>query len=150
MQDNPQVVDRTRAPLRLAVVPAIALTACTTAQGSVATKENNLAVAGFVARPADTPKRQAMLKRLPPNTFVTSTRGKRTNYVYADPVVCKCLYVGTQPAYDQYRSSQQQATDAKQQQFAAQAYSDSDWDWSEWGPLMSNFNGPFGPDFDTF
>jgi hypothetical protein len=43
------------------------LTACTTTQGSVATKESNHAAAGFIARPANTPKRQAMLKRLPPN-----------------------------------------------------------------------------------
>jgi hypothetical protein len=129
---------------------AITLTSCTTAQRSVATKESNLSAAGFIARPANTPKRQAMLKRLPPNTFVTSTRGNKTNYVYADPTGCKCLYVGTQQAYDQYRLSQQQAKTANQQQLAAQAYSDSDWDWGEWGPWISNFSGPFGPDFDTF
>lgn len=134
----------------LAVTPAITLTGCTTAQGSVATKENNLAAAGFVAGPANTPKREAMMKRLPPNTFVTSTRGKRTNYVYADPTGCKCLYVGTQKAYDQYRLSQQQAKAASQQELAAQTYSDSDWDWGEWGPWISNFSGRFGPDFDTF
>jgi hypothetical protein len=103
----------------LAVTPAITLTGCTTTQGSVATKENNLAAAGFVARPANTLKREAMMKRLPPNTFVTSTRGKRTNY-YADPTGCKCLYVGTQKAYDQYRLSQRQAKAASQQELAAQ------------------------------
>ncbi|CDM60868.1 hypothetical protein LPU83_pLPU83c_0306 (plasmid) [Rhizobium favelukesii] len=119
------------------------MTACTSAQGSVSTKESNLA-AGFVARPADTPKRQAMRNHLPPDTFVTSTRGNKTTYVYADPGGCKCLYVGTQQAYRQYRTLQQ-ANAASQRQLAAQVHPDSGWDWGNGCPWISDFNnGPFG------
>lgn len=53
-----------------------------TAQGSDAVRESDLGAAGFVVRPADTPKRMAMVNRLPPNTFV-SKRGNKTTYVYA-------------------------------------------------------------------
>ncbi|KQV65388.1 hypothetical protein ASC90_15915 [Rhizobium sp. Root1220] len=127
------------------MAPAMALTACTTTESAVATKESNLAAAGFVARPANTPKRQAMLKRLPPNTFLSGARGSNVTFVYADPVDCKCLYVGSQQAYAQYRRSQQQARLATRQRLAAQPYADSDWDWGEWGPWVNDFSGPFGP-----
>jgi hypothetical protein len=124
---------------------AMLLASCTT--DAVQTKENNLAAAGFVARPANTPAREAMLKRLPPNKFLTRTRGKTVNYVYADPTNCNCLYVGTQQAYSNYRLAQQQERIANRNLLAAQTYADADWDWSRWGPYFSNFDGPFGPGF---
>jgi hypothetical protein len=82
------------------------LTACQTPQQVVARHADNLAAAGFVVRPANTPARQAMLKRLPANRFVQRAHGDSIHYVYADPLVCSCLYVGTQHAYDQYKRDQ--------------------------------------------
>lgn len=124
---------------------AMLLASCTT--DAVQTKENNLAAAGFVARPANTPAREAMLKRLPPNKFLTRTRGKTVNYIYADPTNCNCLYVGTPQAYGNYRLAQQQERIANRNLLAAQTYADADWDWSRWGPDFSNFDGPFGPGY---
>lgn len=129
------------------VVAATLLASCTTDAGTVQNKENNLAAAGFVVRPANTPAREAMLKRLPPNKFLTRTRGKTVNYVYADPSNCNCLYVGTQQAYSKYRMAQQQERIANRNLLAAQTYADADWDWSRWGPYFDNFDGPFGPGF---
>ena len=40
--------------------------------------------------------------------FVQRVKGDTVHYVYADPLVCGCLYVGTQQAYDQYKRDQQQ------------------------------------------
>jgi hypothetical protein len=45
------------------------LTACATPQELVQAKEDRLLAAGFVARPANTPDRQAMMQRLPAHTF---------------------------------------------------------------------------------
>ncbi len=123
---------------------ALLLASCTTDAETVQNKENSLAAAGFVVRPANTPAREAMLKRLPPNKFLTRTRGKTVNYVYADPNNCNCLYVGTPQAYSNYRLAQQQQRVANQNLLAAQTYADADWDWSRWGPYFSNFDGPFG------
>jgi hypothetical protein len=56
----------------------------------------------------------ASLKALPPHQFVARTIKGRPSYLYADPVVCGCVYVGDQRAYDQYRqqmATQQTATD---------------------------------------
>jgi hypothetical protein len=60
--------------------------------------------------------------------------GDAVHYVYADPLVCGCLYVGTQQAYDQYKRDQQQKNLADEQQMTAQTYSDAAWNWNAWGP----------------
>lgn len=62
-----------------------ALTACQTQQQIVSAHEDNLAAAGFIVRPANTPERQAMLHRLPPHVFVQRVNGDAVHYVYADP-----------------------------------------------------------------
>jgi hypothetical protein len=111
-----------------------ALAACQTPQQRVAQHEDNLAAAGFFIRPANTPERKAMLSRLPPNRFVKREKGDDIHYVYADPLVCNCLYVGSQQAYSQYKQHQQQQQLADEQQMTADSYSDSAWNWGAWGP----------------
>ena len=124
----------------LVLLPLLALAACQTPQQAVAGKEDNLAAAGFIVRPADTPQRQAMLSKLPANHFVQRVRGDDVRYVYADPVVCHCLYVGSQQAYGQYKANMQQQHLADEQQMTASMYSDPAWDWGGWGD-------GFGPGF---
>lgn len=67
-------------------------------------KEDMLAAAGFILQPANTLARLAALKSLPPNKFVRKTKGNNVVYLYGDPVVCKCVYFGTQQAYGSYRA----------------------------------------------
>jgi hypothetical protein len=119
-----------------------ALTACQTSQQQVEQHEDLLSAAGFLVRPANTPGRQSMLNRLPAHKFVQRVNGNVVHYVYADPLVCGCLYVGSQQAYDRYRANQLQQHLADEQQMAAQTYSDSNWNWDAWGPWT-----PVGPGF---
>ncbi len=123
----------------------VSVAACATQQQIVASKEDSFAAAGFVARPANTPERQAMLHRLPANQFVQRARGDMVNYVYADPVVCNCLYVGSQQAYGRYRQAMQQQRVANEQELTAQMYSDSAWNWGGWGPWGTDFG--YGPGY---
>lgn len=104
-------------------------------------KEDGLAAAGFILRPANTPERVAMLKRLPANRFVRREHGDVVHYVYADPIVCSCLYVGNQQAYSQYLRDRQQQQIADQQQLAAQEYDDAAWNWGAWGPWGPGYGG---------
>ena len=83
-----------------------------------------------------------MLNRLPPHKFVQRVNGDVVHYVYADPLVCGCLYVGTQQAYNQYKANQLQQNLADEQQMTAQTYSDASWNWAAWGPWT-----PAGPGF---
>jgi hypothetical protein len=121
------------------VLIVLALAACATPQQRVVDKESSLAAAGFVIRPANTPQRQAMLKSLPPNQIVQQPRGDTVNFVYADPLVCNCLYIGNQEAYNAYRRYVQQKQLADEQMAAAEMWSSSAWDWDPWGP------SPWGP-----
>jgi hypothetical protein len=119
------------------------LAACQTQQQIVTQKEDNLSAAGFIIRPANTPERQTMLNRLPANKFVQRVNGDSIHYVYADPLVCGCLYVGTQQAFNQYKLHQQQQSLADEQQMTAQTYADPAWNWGAWGPWGPGV-GPYG------
>ena len=126
----------------LAVLPLLALGACVPQQQLVADKEDSLAAAGFILRPANTPERQAMLNRLPPHRFVRHIHGDNVTYVYADPLVCDCLYVGSQAAYSQYQQTVQAKQIADQQEMTAMEYNDAAWNWQPWG---YGFGPEFGP-----
>ncbi len=113
-------------------------------QDRVARHEDNLAAAGFIVRPANTSAREDMLARLPPHKFVQRIDGDTVNYVYADPLVCNCLYVGTQQAYNQYKLHEQQQRLADQQLIAAQTYADVTWNWGAWGPWPRGYRLGYG------
>ena len=84
-------------------------------------------------KPANTPDRQAMLKKLPPDKFVRRENGDTVHYVYADPVVCGCLYVGTQEAYNKFEANELAQHLVDEQQITAQTYSNASWNWDAWG-----------------
>ena len=128
--------------MHCALLGIAALAACQTAPPDYGAAEDHLAAAGFIMRPADTPQRQAMLARLPAHRFVMRQNGNAVHYVYADSLVCDCLYVGTQQAYNQYKANQLQKQLADEQQMTAQTYSDASWNWGAWGPWT-----PAGPGF---
>jgi hypothetical protein len=119
------------------LLSAAGLAACQSQQ--VLQQENALTAAGFTVRIANTAQRQAMLNRLPANRFVQRSSGDVIQYVYADPLVCGCLYVGSQQAFYQYVSNQQ-LDFANAQQMALLNYYDAAWNWDAWGPW-----GPLGP-----
>lgn len=116
---------------------AVALGACETTAQIIGSKEDTLAAAGFILLPANTPQRLAELHKLPPNKFVTKIKGQTVQYAYADPVVCNCLYVGTQKAYGAYRQDVLARKIADEQELTASLYQGGwdwgDWDWEPWG-----------------
>ena len=105
---------------------------CISAQQRVANKEDLLSAAGFDARPANTPRRIALLRSLPPDKFVRQVHNDSITYVFADPVVCGCLYIGDQQAYGRYQQDVFQRRLADQQQMTAEM-NQADWDWGPWG-----------------
>ncbi len=116
------------------------VTACASPQTQVQHREDMLAAAGFEVHPADTEKRKELLHKLPSHQFVMRDVGGRYLYMYSDPLVCGCLYVGTQHAYDAYKREMFQEHLADEQQMTAQLYSDPAWSFGMWG-------GPWGPGF---
>ncbi|KRE16825.1 hypothetical protein ASE63_13920 [Bosea sp. Root381] len=78
----------------LAIALNLVLAACQSTPQAVQQKEDLLSAAGFTPQPANTPQRIAAMKKLPPNKFVQQTKNSQIVYVYADPVVCQCVYFG--------------------------------------------------------
>jgi hypothetical protein len=108
---------------------------------AISNKEDMLAAAGFSYRPADTPQLVASLHGLPPHKFLQLTRNGKLLWVYADPTICGCLYVGNEAAYDTYRHEVFEKNIADEQQMAASmnenAAVTASMNWGLWaGPWM--------------
>ncbi|HUC09005.1 MAG TPA: hypothetical protein VL985_01120 [Stellaceae bacterium] len=82
---------------------ALLAAACANSQAEAPTTADLLAQAGFVRRDVNTEERLAALRMLPPHQFVMRNSNGSVKYMYADPNVCGCIYVGGQRDYDQYR-----------------------------------------------
>jgi len=70
------------------------------------TTEQLLTAAGFDQKLADSPEKLANLELLTPaRKLVPQERNGQLYYVYADPALCKCMYVGTAAQYERAGSS---------------------------------------------
>ena len=115
-----------------ALTGLLAVTGCATQQQLVGQKEDLLAAAGFQVRIADSPHRLAAMRSLPPNKFVTKVVNGQPVYVYADPLVCRCVYFGNQQNWAAYRQEMLAKQLADEAQMTALMYQ-SAWDWGPWG-----------------
>ena len=111
----------------------LAATACNDGSRAVMNKEDMLTASGFKSVPANTPARQASFKQLPAHRFSRQIRDGRVFYVYPDPTVCVCLYVGDQNAYATYRANVFAKNLADEQQMTAQTMEMESFDWGPWG-----------------
>ena len=90
-------------PLLAIPLLALGLLACAPNpdQGPI-NKEDRLLAAGFKKRPIKTEAQLADFRTIPAHMIrPTSYKGKKV-YVYADPTICGCLYVGGTTAYNTY------------------------------------------------
>ena len=123
----------------------LAATACTDGSRAVMNKEDMLTASGFKFVPANTPARQESFRRLPPHKFLREVRGDRVIYVYADPTICGCIYVGGQKAYGTYRARVLDKRIADEQAMMAFQLDTANWNWTEWGdryPMGWPYNDP--------
>ena len=118
------------------IVAAVAGCATLQAAGARSTEEV-LSAAGFHVEAADTPEKLADLQTPPARQVVPETHDGKTSYVYRDPSVCHCLYVGGEPEYQQYQRLQLRKGIADEESDAALNYwgwgPDGGWNvWREW------------------
>ncbi|GAA4486225.1 hypothetical protein [Gluconacetobacter asukensis] len=102
-----------------------------------------LADAGFVAHKADTTARYAMMNTLPPGELTYRPSSVGPVYLYADPIGCGCVYMGSATAYSYYVSlvaagkNKRTSPSAVSEIPAMAAENRRDtalWDWSAWSP----------------
>lgn len=92
-------------PLLAIPVLALGLLACTppTPAGyGPGAKEDRLAAAGFKKRPIKTEAQLADFRQIPAHMIRPTTYKGKPVYVYADPTICGCLYMGGTTAYNNY------------------------------------------------
>ena len=65
-------------------------------------KEDKLVAAGFKKRSIKTEAQLADFRSIPAHMIRPSTYKGRPVYVYADPTICGCLYMGGTTAYNTY------------------------------------------------
>ncbi|GAB6969144.1 hypothetical protein JCM25156A_31830 [Komagataeibacter kakiaceti JCM 25156] len=101
-----------------------------------------LSRAGFIAHPGDTTARYAMMNTLPPGQVTYRPSPTGLIYLYADPIGCGCVYMGSEAAYRTLTGlvSASNTKGKKSSQFlldlremAAENRRDTAlWDWSAW------------------
>jgi hypothetical protein len=103
---------RGRGAKAFGIVPAIALLLCASllAALEVPSKpflEKNsfyLRSAGFRVQFANDPAAKKAMEALPAHRFVIHRDAGVAHYLYAEPVHCVCVFIGTQANYTDYRS----------------------------------------------
>lgn len=85
----------------MSLAACLGLAACQTL--SVQEREDLLTQAGFTRKEADTPEKIAKMRSLAANKFNQVVQNGRLVFVYADPNVCNCIYLGYQDSFDRYR-----------------------------------------------
>ena len=122
------------APISLLVL-LVLLSGCAAIQGSEAhSTERILAAAGFQMRMADTDEKIAHLKEFQQRKLIPQIKDGKQMYIYADADYCKCVYAGTEAAYQRYQSIAVQKQIADEQMMAADEEEDASMDWGMYGP----------------
>src|ERR1700744_5394148 len=62
-----------------------------------------LTSAGFRVQLANDEAGRRAMNALPPHRFVVHHYGNDVRYLYAEPIHCVCIFIGTQSAYQDYR-----------------------------------------------
>lgn len=129
---------------RFAFVPALALLLASCAQikeSDTRLTEDHLLTAGFKIMLADTSERQAMLNDLAPETVTRIPRPEGVFYIYADPDLCSCLYVGRQQEFDELQKLAVERQISDQQMFANELQQDQSLGWGPTGPWGNAWMG---------
>ena len=93
--------------------------------------ERNFAAAGFQMKIASTPEQLAHIKSLPQRQLTPAPGPDGNNrFIYADAKYCKCLYAGTERAYDRYQKLKVRETIAENAEAASMNWGI----WGGWGP----------------
>jgi hypothetical protein len=128
---------RTPAAIALVILFSVAFSRCGSIKpppspiDQAARLEPMLSAAGFRMLPADTPEKQEQLKTLLPlqvQYYVGKTG--TIHYWMADPFYCKCMYIGSEQAYQKYQqfklNEQISAQDALAAREGVEAVQDED------------------------
>ena len=116
---------------------------CASTQTSTQNRESMLIASGFKVITPKTAAQQQKLQNLPPGKVTMIQKGKKTYYIFPDPVQNKA-YVGGPKEYQAYQQLRAANKLAKEDLETAEMYQDAEMQWSLWGGWGGGF-GSFGP-----
>src|SRR6187401_1925773 len=116
----------------IATVCTVLSVGCSTTQTSTQNRENMLVASGFKVITPKTPAQQQKLQNLPPGKVTMIQKGKKTYYIFPDPVQNRA-YVGGPKEYQAYQHLRGANKLVKENLETAEMYQDSQMDWSSWG-----------------
>lgn len=103
-------------------------------ESSTRSMENQLKAAGFKIMLADTRERQEMLRSLPSETVTRIPRPENVYYIYPDPDVCSCLYIGRESEYDRLQQLSVDMAKSNQEMITHEISENQQAGWSPMGP----------------
>ena len=86
-----------------AAAALLALAGCGLQQGVIESQEHMLSAAGFGIHPATSAEQQRQMASLPPHHVVWRQQDGKLVFLFADPLVCHCVFAGDERAYQTYR-----------------------------------------------
>lgn len=115
-------------------IGGVGLSACTAIERDNALQtERTLAAAGFQMKFADDSGKIQNTSALPQRELTPTRLDGETRFVYADAEFCKCVYVGTEKAYQRYQNLAVRQKIAQANLSAAQAQESAAMNWGMWG-----------------
>jgi hypothetical protein len=119
--------------MALAICTLVISTGCASIEKSDAmATERELAAAGFQMKFAKTSEQIAKAGSLPQRKLTrTSGPDGKPRFVWADATDCKCIYVGSEAAYDRYQKLATTQQIAEENEMASMNWGA----WGGWGPF---------------
>ena len=118
----------------IAISMSVLIAGCASPVERANEKNDLLSAAGFHIVPVTTDAQRLQLQTLPPNRVVQKFKDGKPVFLYADPYVCGCLYVGDETAWDNYKREQLQQQFIDQERMNAEMNENAVWNWSMWRP----------------
>lgn len=95
-------------------------------------REQKLSTAGFNAEAVKTPGQESMVKNLTAFVVTEVPAGPVKKYVYWDPKLCKCLYVGDAQAWGRFQDNKTDISFAGREVKATPYMDKAAWSWGPW------------------
>jgi hypothetical protein len=116
----------------IALICTALFVGCAATQTTMQNRESMLVAAGFKVITPKTAAQQQKLQNLPPGKVTMIQKGKKTYYIFPDPVHHRS-YVGGPKEYQAYQQLRATNKLVKENVETGEMYQDSEMQWSSWG-----------------
>jgi len=116
----------------IAIVCTVFFVGCATTQTTMQNRESMLVASGFKVITPKTAAQQQKLQNLSPGKVTMIHKGKKTYYIFPDPVHNRS-YVGGLREYQAYQQLRAINRLSKENLESGAMYQDSEMQWSSWG-----------------